>query len=65
MEDYKRELAYSNGVWSVIKRESMYGTCYSVVRYGSAFFEQTFETVTAAIDWCEKRKEEELCRKVN
>ena len=59
MEDHKRELVYSNGAWSVIKRESMYGTCFSVVRYGSAFFEHTFGRLIEAIDWCEVQKAKE------
>lgn len=57
--DYQRELVYSNGAWSVIKRESMYGTCFSVVRYGSAFFEKTFDKIILAIDWCEAQKAKE------
>lgn len=57
--DYKRELVYSNGAYSVIKCVSMYGISYSVVRFGSAHFEQTFDRLILAIDWCEVQKAKE------
>lgn len=50
--DEKQECVYSNGMWSVIKRVTDEETYFSVVRYGSVFFEHTFRTLTEAINYC-------------
>ena len=52
--DEKQECVYSNGMWSVIKRVTDEGTYFSVVRYGSAFFEHTFRTLAEAINYCDE-----------
>ena len=49
----KRERVYSNGMWSVIKRVTDEGEYFSVVRYGSVFFEHTFIKLTDAIAFCD------------
>lgn len=55
MDELKRERVYSNGVWSVIKRTFENDeTRFSVVRYGSAFFDHTFTTLNDAIDYCDQ-----------
>ena len=50
----KRERVYSNGMLSVIKRVTDEGEYFSVVRYGSAFFEHTFRTLAEAINYCDE-----------
>lgn len=44
---------YSHNMWSVIERKTVEWTRYSVVRFGSAFYEHTFRTLTEAIDFCD------------
>ena len=52
--DEKQECVYSNGMWSVIKRVTDEGECFSVVRYGSVFFEHTCRTLAEAINYCDE-----------
>lgn len=56
MVDEQQERMYSNGMYTVIKRTSEYGICYSVVRWGSVFFERTFDSLIRAVEWCDRRK---------
>ncbi|MCQ2463961.1 MAG: hypothetical protein MJ095_00100 [Oscillospiraceae bacterium] len=49
----RRERVYSRNNWSVIKRLTDNGYRYSVVRYGSCFFEHTFIELTDAIAFCD------------
>lgn len=51
----KRERAYSRNNWSVIKRVTDQGNRYSVVRYGSCFFEHTFRELADAIAFCDSQ----------
>lgn len=53
IKDYSSERVYSNGIWSVIKRINEYGMFYSVVRYGSVFYEKTFDHLSEAIEFCD------------
>lgn len=55
--DYKQEKVYSNSLYSVIKRTTEDGIFFSVVRWGSPFFERTFASPTQAITWCDKAKD--------
>lgn len=54
--DETQERIYSNGMYTVVKRTSEYGVCYSVVRWGSVFFERTFGSLIRAVEWCDRRK---------
>lgn len=55
MRDIRQECVYSNGIWMAIKRTTEYGIFYGVVRYGSAFFENTFRNVSDAIRFCDMK----------
>ena len=44
---------YSHNMWSVMERATIEGKKYSVVRFGSSFYEHTFRTLTEAIDFCD------------
>ena len=56
IKDSYQERIYSNGMWSVIKRINEYGQYFSVVRYGSVFFEKTFRTLSDAIKFCDESR---------
>lgn len=57
--DLSQERIYSNGAYTVIKRVTEYGVCYSTVRWGSVFFERTFDSLIRAVEWCNNRKKGE------
>lgn len=45
----EREKVWTDGYYSIIRRRSEFcETVFSVVRYGSPFFEATFRTLTEA-----------------
>lgn len=52
--DETQEHIYSNGLYTVIKRVTEYGVCYSTVRWGAVFFEHTFRTLAEAINYCDE-----------
>lgn len=55
MEIIREERVYSNGVWSVIERTMENGeSVFSVVRFGSIFYDHTFRSLMEAIDFCDQ-----------
>lgn len=55
MEMIREKRVYSNGIWSVIERIFENGeSVFSVVRFGSSFYERTFRKLTEAIDFCDQ-----------
>ncbi len=52
----KQEQVYTHGMWPVIKRTTGYGVYYSVVRWGSPFFEHTFKSLADAISYCDNMR---------
>jgi len=57
--DLRQERIYSNGLYSVIKRTNEYGIYYSTVRWGSVFFEETYLSLTRAIEWCDSKRSDQ------
>lgn len=62
MNDYIQKKIYSNGIWNVIERKTEYGQLFSVTRWGSPFFERTFDSRLKAIEWADRRKDEEYAK---